>query len=130
MSILLSGDNDVMHYAVGNERGKFLLAAFSTINEAVRGRDALAKQGHEDLVLHNLTHAKCPGWIMDIVRADPDYCERRAAEFQRRADGVRRQAETLLEEAARLEGNAQAWRGRQEEALAAAAREMTPASPR
>jgi len=116
MSMLIEGADGVMTYVVGDERVKQLVAAFPTIQQASRGQRALQDAGQADLVLHNITHPKCPEWIREIVLADPDYCARMATNTQTRADGVRRQAEALMAEVERLERVARKWGKARDEA--------------
>lgn len=110
MSMLLDGSDSVMGYVVGCEHDKKLLAAFPTIGRAVRGKEALQAAGHDNLVLHNITHSKCPEWIKEIVLADTEYCARMESNMQKRADGLRRQVDGLMAEIERIEALARVWR--------------------
>ena len=49
--------------------------------------------------IHNITHPKCPSWIIDLLHADPDWCACKANDLDNEAARKRRHAEALRAEA-------------------------------
>lgn len=110
MSLLLNEDGSVKTYVVVDPHARTVLAAFNTVQRADKGLRELEKAGAENLSLHNMTHPKCPDWVMDFVRSDPDYCSRMAADNDKRAAALRRKAADLVSQAEGNERRAANWR--------------------
>ena len=110
MSMLLDASYGGMIYVVGCEHEKRLLAAFPTIQQAMRGLNELSSTGSDALSIHNITHSKCPEWIKRIVLSDTEYCAWKAKGLENRAYVLRFKASALIAEAEHLEEHALAWR--------------------
>lgn len=110
MAELVNADGTPKTYAIANLRTQTLVAGFNGAMDASKAMNSLRKEGHADLALHNLTHQKCPGWLLDLARSDAGYCIGRARDFEKNASSVRRKAEALVAQAESLEKTATTWR--------------------
>ncbi len=98
-------------YAMVDPVKKLVLATCSYVGQdSDRVMQNLKKAGHENLVLHNLTHPKCPDWLREMMRADPDYCRGRMDQYDARARTLRSRAAALVTEAEEEEARAAQWR--------------------
>jgi hypothetical protein len=111
MSILVNADGSPKTYAVVDPQAKTVLATFNWVGAAAKGMEKLKKAGGvDDLMLHNLTHPKCPDWLKEIVTSDVVYCSGKAASFEAQAAGLRNKAATLVAEAEDWGRRAAEWR--------------------
>lgn len=111
MSMLTNPDGTVKTYVTVDDQEEKILAAYNGFATAKKGTDELIAGGAKNATLHNLTHTPtCPDWLKAAVRADPDYCAGRAADFEARANALRAQAVKLNSEAADHDLKAQLWR--------------------
>jgi hypothetical protein len=112
MSLLVNANGSLKTYAVVDNRARTMVAAFNTVQQADKGLKELQKdRPRDDLSLHNITHPKCPDWLQELVRSDEAYCSRRAADFDKEAAALRRNAADLVARAEGYEKRAADWRG-------------------
>ena len=107
---LLNDDGSCCTYAITDDSACKILGAVSYVGEASKLRSKLEKDTGLPLAVHNLTHPKCPSWLVALRDADQAYCRARAADLDSKAATARFKASNLLKEARELEQRAAHWR--------------------
>lgn len=104
-------------YVTVDEKTQEVFATFEYF-PSERARKDLQEKAKRQLTTFNLTHPKCPVWLLDLAWADESYCLGKAAQYDRDAASERRRAAALLEDADRSETTANLWRERAASAAA------------
>lgn len=112
MSLLVNANGTVKTYVIADDRAKKIVEAFDYVGQACKRRNELEK-ADANLSIHNITHSKCPEWLRDLIRADGEYCNRRAVLLDEEAMALRRKAAELVVRAEEYEGRAAEWRNLQ-----------------
>jgi hypothetical protein len=116
MSIFVNDDGKPKTYAIVDEASGEVAAAIDYYGSAEREKKNIECATGRKLAIFNLTHPRCPKWILDIAWADEAYCQAQAGGYDQRASALRRKAADLIKEAVQYETTADIWRARGEAA--------------
>ena len=115
MSIFLRKSKDgkvsAAVYVVADAVGETILGTFETVNAASKFKEAsISERPSSSYDIFNITHGSSPRWLLDSVHADPEYCEFRAMEAEKMAEGYRKKAQEMMEWANAADQRAEIWR--------------------
>lgn len=111
-------DGQVTTYAVVDPGAQMVLSVHFGVGEAIRARKWQQSSSGDELVLHNITHSKCPEWLKELVLADGEYCNAQVTRAEKSAATLRRKADELVSQAEDYDRRANTWRERAEAAAA------------
>ena len=108
--MLVSDNGHLNNYVIGNPDTTTLVEAHGYFQPASSALKRHHGEGRTTLVLHNVTHASTPAWMLDLVHADPAYRAAKASACEKAAQRARTVAAEAIEDAARLDTLAAQWR--------------------
>ncbi|MTH96695.1 hypothetical protein [Roseibium sp. RKSG952] len=124
MSIFVNDAGTPKIYAIVDEASGEVVSAIISFGSAEREKKNIEAETGRKLAIFNLTHPRCPKWILDIAWADEAYCLGQAAKFDHNASVWRKKADKLIKEAEQYESTADGWRARAEAAATIKAPKM------